>query len=552
MGWVDSNTNSNQPVCLVAYNGSSFDFPFLFACCERYAVEISKNIIYTVDPIEIIRGIKLDPIPMDKKLGTIYTYITGETLLNAHSAAVDVKALITILLHPPIWEKRVLFIKNRDNNKKLSSNLKEVIDAKNNSSSTTNKPAELFTMMSHNIDGFDHGEFQEVELDERVLKEQVEDDGSDDEIHVEPKRKKKKTPNNIEKTPARRGRKSVYHEGWCPDTPFAGICDLNEQFLHHRKSVVPSPSKTRLQFNKDGVILRRLGSQVPPIKTSTPFRSWCQVFSAPIRNIVINHTNDYAKCIIPNWLILTDREFLDFVSVLFIAAVKQRRDGPMQWFSTNPLLGDECIRRLMDRKRFIEIIKGLHISSMNNAQGHEAGYSPMLKVGEFKEALELRFRSLYEPGRNLSVDETLLRAYGRIKFKVRVITKAARYGIKMYVVTDSIDEYVLRTSMYTGGDHDTGLVGSADATLKKTTNVVLDLLEPYFGTYRSVKTDRYYTSIELAIEMDKRQLYNTGTVMNNRICKDLRWNAQKARKMERGEYNRHLYQYKNDIGQEKV
>ena len=51
--------------------------------------------------------------------------------------------------------------------------------------------------------------------------------------------------------------------------------------------------------------------------------------------------------------------------------------------------------------------------------------------------------------------------------------------------------------------------------------------------------------------MDKRQLYNTGTVMNNRICKDLRWNAQKARKMERGEYNRHLYQYKNDMGQKK-
>ena len=98
----------------------------------------------------------------------------------------------------------------------------------------------------------------------------------------------------------------------------------------------------------------------------------------------------------------------------------------------------------------MEIIKGPHISNMNNAQGHEAGYLPILKVGKFKEALELRFQTLYESVRNLSVDKTLLQSYRRIKFKVRVITKAARYRIKMYVVTDSIDEYVLRTSMYTG------------------------------------------------------------------------------------------------------
>ena len=126
-----------------------------------------------------------------------------------------------------------------------------------------------------------------------------------------------------------------------------------------------------------------------------------------------------------------------------------------------------------------------------------------------------------------------------------MITKAARYGIKMYVATDAVDEYVLRTSMYTGDDQ--GII-SKDDTLKKTTNVVLDLVQPYFNTYRSVKTDRYYKSIELAKELAKKKLYNTGTLMANRIAKELRWIAKVSRKKERGEFDHHLYQYKDDSG----
>ena len=71
--------------------------------------------------------------------------------------------------------------------------------------------------------------------------------------------------------------------------------------------------------------------------------------------------------------------------------------------------------------------------------------------------LLLRFRMLYVPGWNLSMDETLLRAYGRLGFKVRVVTKAARYRIKIYVCTDSYDTHILCTTMYTGVDvQDTG------------------------------------------------------------------------------------------------
>ena len=50
----------------------------------------------------------------------------------------------------------------------------------------------------------------------------------------------------------------------------------------------------------------------------------------------------------------------------------------------------------------------------------------------------------------LSLDEALIRGFGRIEFKVRIITKSARYGIKVYVLTDARTSCVLKALFYTG------------------------------------------------------------------------------------------------------
>ena len=56
----------------------------------------------------------------------------------------------------------------------------------------------------------------------------------------------------------------------------------------------------------------------------------------------------------------------------------------------------------------------------------------------------------------------------------------------------------------------------------KNTNVLLDLVKPYNVTYRFIKTNRYYISVELAVNIEKENLYNNGTIKSNRIPKDLR------------------------------
>ena len=109
MNWVDERTSPTDQICQVAYNGARFDFPFLLACCKRYNVLVSPQIIYSLDPLKIGNNILFHPIPSNKKLATMYQHASKTKLVNAHTALANVMALLVVLLHPPIWCPMILY-----------------------------------------------------------------------------------------------------------------------------------------------------------------------------------------------------------------------------------------------------------------------------------------------------------------------------------------------------------------------------------------------------------------------------------------------------------
>jgi Transposase IS4 len=139
-------------------------------------------------------------------------------------------------------------------------------------------------------------------------------------------------------------------------------------------------------------------------------------------------------------------------------------------------------------------------------------------VKKLLELLEERYDCLFVAGKNLSLDETLIRAFGRIKFKVRIITKPARYSIKLYVITDAETAFVLHTIIYTGTHK---YYENDNDNLKKTVAVVKQLCTPFEGGHRKVFVDHFYTLLDLLKELDKMNLYVTGTVMRNRLPKEV-------------------------------
>jgi len=83
------------------------------------------------------------------------------------------------------------------------------------------------------------------------------------------------------------------------------------------------------------------------------------------------------------------------------------------------------------------------LSHTNISQGHES-YDPndddrdrLHKVRPFVEMTRERCRKVYYPGKQLSVDESLVLFKGRLHFKQYIKTKRARFGIKLYELTSS-------------------------------------------------------------------------------------------------------------------
>ena len=175
-------------------------------------------------------------------------------------------------------------------------------------------------------------------------------------------------------------------------------------------------------------------------------------------------------------------------------------------------------------------------------------YDPAYKVAEMKNYLENRYNVLFIPGQQLSLDETLIRGFGRIKFKVCIVTKAARYGIKLYVITDAVTAYVLKVVIYTGKS--TYYATSDQQEKKKTVQVVEQLVEPFVGTYRTSFVDRFYTSVDLLKSLADRNLYLTGTMLANRIPLGIRTakTSSTFKKMNRGDAMKCRFTFKTEKG----
>jgi hypothetical protein len=137
-----------------------------------------------------------------------------------------------------------------------------------------------------------------------------------------------------------------------------------------------------------------------------------------------------------------------------------------------------------------------------------------------KEYLEDQYNQLFIPGQQLSLGKTLIWAFGRIKFKVHIVTKAARYGIKLYVITDAVTAFVLKVVIYMGKTTYSATTKQQDK--KKTVQVVEQLVEPFVGSFRTIYVDRFYTSVDLLKLLADRNLYLTGTMLANRISLSIR------------------------------
>nr|XP_023677336.1 piggyBac transposable element-derived protein 4-like [Paramormyrops kingsleyae] len=129
-------------------------------------------------------------------------------------------------------------------------------------------------------------------------------------------------------------------------------------------------------------------------------------------------------------------------------------------------------------------------------------------VRDIWEAWLERLPVMYTPGENITVDKRLIPFRSRCAFRQYMPRKPGKYGLKLWVASDSASSYAYNVQIYTDKP------SNEPAEAKLGMRVVLDLMVGL--TSRTVVCDNFFTSYELGQELLKRKLTMLGTIRKNR------------------------------------
>ena len=169
----------------------------------------------------------------------------------------------------------------------------------------------------------------------------------------------------------------------------------------------------------------------------------------------------------------------------------------------------------MNRNRFHLLLKFFHFNDNKdpNYNENDEKHDRLHKVRPLIDLLRSRFRSLYTPGKHLSVDESLILYKGRLHFKQYIRTKIAKFGVKLYELT-TCDGITLDFLVYCGK----GMFADDDinSEMPSSERIPSVLMETFLGKGHVLFTDNYYTSPTIAKYLIASKIHLCGTVRSNR------------------------------------
>lgn len=269
------------------------------------------------------------------------------------------------------------------------------------------------------------------------------------------------------------------------------------------------------------------------MNTTTPLSFFELYVTDELVELMVTETNRYASDYIADetidvsetytgtWVDTNVVEMKTFIGLLFLMGINHKPTIPLYW-STDELFHTPIFARAMNRNRFQLLLKFLHFNNNNDPDFdvNDENRDRLHKVRPLIDILRRRCRTVYTPGQNVSVDESLVLYKGRLHFKQFIRTKRARFGIKLYELTTA-DGITLDFLVYCGR----GMFDDDDQNdeMPTTERIPVTLMQPFLDSGRILYTDNFYTSPSLAKYLLEHNTHLCGTIRTNRkhFCKEL-------------------------------
>ncbi|KAJ1143324.1 hypothetical protein NDU88_009634 [Pleurodeles waltl] len=228
-----------------------------------------------------------------------------------------------------------------------------------------------------------------------------------------------------------------------------------------------------------------------------------------------------------HWVPTYLEEIKRFLGLSFLMGLIRKPSLASYW-STSPLMATAIFPATMTRNRYLLLLRMLHF--VDNALALPRDHPDCDRLFKIRPVLDHfvdRFSEVYVPGKEISVDESLVLFKGRLVFKQYIPSKRARYGIKLYLLSESSTGYVYNFRVYTGRDSSIDPPG-CPATFGVSEKIVWELARRLFNKGHHLYVDNFYTGVQLFKELFRVDTVACGTIRSNRkgyprelVCKKL-------------------------------
>ncbi|XP_046398660.1 piggyBac transposable element-derived protein 3-like [Ischnura elegans] len=271
-----------------------------------------------------------------------------------------------------------------------------------------------------------------------------------------------------------------------------------------------------------------LSAVVADMSNPSPFGIFSNIIDNEILEMIVEQTNIYAnqvkglttsrKSRVVDWKPTTLHEIKKLFGILIYMGVVKMPKLSDYW-SKNFIYRNDVAPSHMSRNRFELLLRMLHFS--NNEEN--SNKDRLHKIQPLLDKIICNYQELYTPGEILCVDESIIPFQGRLALKQYIPQKRHKYGVKIFKLCSG-KGYVWNMKIYAGRER--------DARRSVPTAVVMQLSEKLLDAGRTIVTDNYYTSLELANSLLDRRTHLLGTLRKNRrgIPKDVT-----AKKLKKGE-----------------
>ncbi|XP_022795221.1 piggyBac transposable element-derived protein 4-like [Stylophora pistillata] len=168
----------------------------------------------------------------------------------------------------------------------------------------------------------------------------------------------------------------------------------------------------------------------------------------------------------------------------------------------------------MTKNRFEEISQYLHFNdSSQEPPRSDDNYDQLFKVCPIIDNILEKIQNVYEPSKNLSIDEGMIAFKGRLSFHQYMPAKPMKYGIKVWMAADSSNGYMSNFSVYLGQEANGHRIHGLGY------DVVMKMATPFLNKNRHIFFDNFFSSSFLFDCLLAQNTYACGTVCCNR--KDL-------------------------------